>query len=193
MTDRDLKAELGAVDEEIKRLESKRKDILQASLEATEGKACKDEIAHLLLAAADDRPIGLRYPIEVNRIHWATKDQGIWHEPILEEDPLGASAGRWVAVRPCAKRYEGRTFVGVMLGRFALGASARYDSATRILHLGYSFHNPAMYVPDIGRVIFGSQSWWGALQNPEDLRQITDADIENVWYVRALRDLEKEA
>jgi hypothetical protein len=27
------------------------------------------------------------------------------------------------------------------------------------------------------------------IETPDDLRRITDADIENVWYVRALRDL----
>ena len=28
------------------------------------------------------------------------------------------------------------------------------------------------------------------LKTPEDFRQITDADIDNVWYVQALRGLE---
>jgi hypothetical protein len=47
--------------------------------------------------------------------------------------------------------------------------------------------NPAMFVPELNRIVFGCESWWKVLNNKEDFSDITDADIENVWYVKALR------
>jgi len=35
----------------------------------------------------------------------------------------------------------------------------------------------------------GCGSWWGAIDNEEDLKDITDSDIENVWYVQLLKKI----
>ena len=52
--------------------------------------------------------------------------------------------------------------------------------------------NPAIYVFDLQRIIFGAESWWGIIENPEELKDITDDDINNIWYVKALKAMYKE-
>jgi hypothetical protein len=49
-----------------------------------------------------------------------------------------------------------------------------------------------MRVPDLARVVMGWESWWGEIRTPDDLRQITNADVENVWYVKALKTLSEQ-
>lgn len=182
MSTRDLKAELKTIHEEIEHLRAKRRAIYEASLQAaSEDKLCSDAMAEMVIQA--EEPHQPPEPIVVSHIHWTAGHLG---KPIFE-----TAKGTWVAVRPCAKEHEGRTFLGILIGRFALCAVGRYDREAEILHLSYSHHNPTIYVPDLGKVVFGIESWWSEIKGPEDLRQITNADIENVWYVRVLRDLEK--
>lgn len=47
--------------------------------------------------------------------------------------------------------------------------------------------NPAIFVPELGKIIFGMESWWGRIKSEEELKDITDGDIENVWYVKMLK------
>ena len=44
-----------------------------------------------------------------------------------------------------------------------------------------------IYIPENGRVVFGVESWWGEIKSVDDLKDITDADINSVWYVNALK------
>jgi hypothetical protein len=53
--------------------------------------------------------------------------------------------------------------------------------------------NPVIFIPDIMRVVLGIESWWSVIRKPEDLKQITDADIQNVWYVKALKSMHKDS
>lgn len=43
--------------------------------------------------------------------------------------------------------------------------------------------------PEKKTVVFGCNSWWRLIESESQLKTITDADIDNVWYVRALRAL----
>lgn len=101
----------------------------------------------------------------------------------------GRKLGRWVSVRVAGEK---ETRLGVMIGEIAMGALARFKRlpGANVIEIGPGLHNPAMWVPGLGRVVFGCESWWGAIKSPEDLRQITDTDIESVWYVQALKSLE---
>ena len=84
--------------------------------------------------------------------------------------------GSFVSVRPCGDEYEDKTYLGLYVGEVAIGDTM-------------SLHNPCIWVPDLKQYIFGCESWWGVIDSEDDLRKITDADIENVWYVRALKEL----
>lgn len=117
-------------------------------------------------------------PITVKSIKWdGTQD------PITPDRLFGAEAGAWVAVRPVG---DEKTYLGVMLGDYA-PPTLRFDRETGELTVGRSIGNPAMWVPDLNRVVMGWGSWWSEIKSADDLRQITDADIENVWYVKALK------
>ena len=93
--------------------------------------------------------------------------------------------GTLVAVR-LAK--SDKTFLGVYLGDLTIDVHAMYHKVKKTLTL-QPVTNPAIFVPEIDRLVWGCESWWKPLKSAEDLKEITDADIESVWYVRALKEL----
>jgi hypothetical protein len=138
------------------------------------------------------RPRQIKFPITVHKIEFRID------KPFTKPDMFsGAKVGDWVSVRPCAKECEGKTFIGIFLGGMPIHVGASYSSKTKkgkerkkkILEFYHTGDNPTMYVPDLKRVVFGYESWWGAIKSENDLRQITDKDISNVWYVKALKAL----
>lgn len=194
----ELEDQLEAVDLEIEALEGtmkglkKRKaEILRQSLAAAEeDKALKDNYAELFL---ENIEWDERRSSATRKLGWVV-DHISWGKDCAPfKDGWRAETGSWVAVRPCAKEHEGKTYLGVLLGDAALSVSTRYDPKTRALGFEPFHHNPAMYVPDIKKVIYGCGSWWSVIESPEDLKKITDTDIENVWYVRALKELNGDA
>ena len=50
--------------------------------------------------------------------------------------------------------------------------------------------NPAIYVPELRKIVFGCESWWGEIQSPDEIKDITDDDISNVWYVKLVKAME---
>lgn len=92
-----------------------------------------------------------------------------------------------VSVKPCAERFGGRTYLGVLLGEIAQGISIGTKGPE--LHYDMAYHNPAILIPELDEVVFGNASWWGRIRDENHLRQITDEDISNVWYVKALNQI----
>lgn len=110
--------------------------------------------------------------------------------PALREKMLfGGGCGDMVAIRPVGDEFEDRTHLGVIIGEIARGVTVGRRKSDDVLVYDMGWHNPAIFVPDLNRVIFGSASWWGRIRDESHLREITDGDIENVWYVRALKAL----
>ena len=104
-----------------------------------------------------------------------------------------AKAGDWVAVAPCDEKFGGKTFLGMMIGDIALSVHISYDAKKQHLNVNPGWHNPLMIIPELGELVYGCGSWWHKIEKAEDLRQITNADINNVWYVKALKELDKTA
>lgn len=96
--------------------------------------------------------------------------------------------GSWVSIRPCSPE-ENKTYLGIFLGYVATGIHGEEDG--EVITLEFSGYNPAIYVPELDRIVFGYESFWGEIKSQEDLKEITDQDIENVWYVQAIKSLEK--
>lgn len=98
--------------------------------------------------------------------------------------------GKPVAVRPCGKEYEGKTYFGIYLGDFPLSFSwqIKSDDPKKML-VKPCFGNPAIFVPAIRKTIFGCESWWHEIENEEALKQITDEDINGTWYVQLMKNL----
>lgn len=114
-----------------------------------------------------------------------------------EEDDVGCP----VAVRPCDPECEGKTFLGFMLGslphgRYIVSEDFEDDEEsgerTKIGISVITSRNPAMYVPALRRIVWGSGSWWSRIESEEKLREITDESIQNLWYVKALNHLTEE-
>ena len=109
----------------------------------------------------------------------------------IKFDSWGYKTGMPVAVRPCDEEYEGKTFLGFYLGDLPLQNTISFNEEKGILKVG-THNNPAMFVPEHGRIIWGCGSWWHEIKSEDDLKQITDEDIENTWYVKLAKSMCKE-
>ena len=113
----------------------------------------------------------------------------------IRDRSFRAKTGDLVMVRPCGEDYEKKTYLGFMVGDVALGLSACFDKLENgddTFEVTQSFHNPCILIPELGRLVYGCESWWSPISDPEQLKQISDQDINNVWYVQALKALEKK-
>lgn len=102
---------------------------------------------------------------------------------------ISCDAGAFVSIRPCAAAYGNKTYLGLYLGDMALGLSLGYDDKTMNIVPRRGSYNPAIYVFDLKKIIYGAESWWGEIESEKDLHNISDMDINNVWYVKALQQL----
>lgn len=115
------------------------------------------------------------------------------HETIKASDLFDRlEPGAMVAVRPCGKEHEGKTFLGMYLCAAPTTVYGEQKGDKIIIAMG-EYTNPAIYVPELKKIVWGYESWWGEIKSKEDLHQITDEDINNCWYVRALKQLEAKA
>lgn len=109
-------------------------------------------------------------------------------------EPGLRKAGSFVKIRPCGDEYGNKTYLGVLLGDMLMNQKVKFNKETGVLQVGRSFGNPAIYVFALKKVIFGCESFWGVLDNPEQLADITDDTIDNIWYVKLIRQhLEQES
>lgn len=118
----------------------------------------------------------IEYPIQVSKINKNLDTTGF----------RDSSIGSFVKIRPCAKEYKNKTFLGLYLGELPIDIRVSHNCYTKELTLSYDT-NPAIYVFDLKKIVFGCESWWGIIKNEADLKSITDIDIDNVWYVKALK------
>ena len=100
---------------------------------------------------------------------------------------ISPEQGTFVSVRPCDDECKGKTYLGIYIGSIPLSLWVGYNSKEGELTINAGMHNPAIWVPALKRVVMGCESWWGKIESPEDLKEITDSDIENCWYVKALK------
>jgi len=98
---------------------------------------------------------------------------------------------KYVAVRPCEDNPDNKTYLGILLGECSIMAIGMYNIEKQEIFVKDRL-NPMIFVPDLMKVVLGVESWWNTIDKPEDLKQITDADIQNVWYVKALREMQEK-
>lgn len=95
-----------------------------------------------------------------------------------------------VMIRPVAAEYQNKTFLGFHIGDVALSTSVGITDDK--IHCNFSSYNPAIYVPELKKVIYGIESWWGNIKSEEDFKKITNQDIDNVWYVKMWKQMNKK-
>lgn len=120
----------------------------------------------------------IEYPIEVSEIVSKT-DYG-WYG---KED-----IGKPARVRPCGEEYENKTYLGIYLGELPQSHAISHHPETKELTIAFR-NNPAILVPELKKIIFGSESFWSIVEDPEDFKDISDELINNQWYVKALKDM----
>jgi len=108
-------------------------------------------------------------------------------EPI-KTDSWHAKTGDFVAVRPCGDEYGGKTYFGIYLGDLPIQSLVSFNSESKTLKVS-TMGNPAMLVPQLNKIIYGCGSWWHKIKSEKDLREITDADINDTWYVKMAKQL----
>jgi hypothetical protein len=122
---------------------------------------------------------GIQYPIAVSKIN----ESGLKNSSYRDSE-----IGRFVKIRPCKDEYKDRTYLGLFLGESPIGLHISHNRSTKELSISYH-KNPAIYVFDLKKIIYGIESWWGIIEKEEDLKEISDIDIDNVWYVKALKSM----
>jgi len=120
----------------------------------------------------------IEYPIEINGVVFRK------FRTRIDADKVG----KFVSIRPIGDEYEGKTFLGLYLGDIPVENLFQFEKETKKLHI-IPMGNPAIFVFDLNKVVYGCESWWGPIESEDQLRQITNDDIENIWYVKALKQI----
>lgn len=120
----------------------------------------------------------IEYPIQVNEIK---------QNPIEYSNGLHAS----YVGKPVAVRVKDKTYLGIFIGDLPSRTHISYMAQTGRLSVNV-VDNPAMFVPELNRIVFGYESWWKVLESEEDFKDITDSDINNTWYVQMLKLINKK-
>jgi hypothetical protein len=131
----------------------------------------------------------------MNHIKLPIEVASLKNEPLYRDcnnpSSWDAKCGSLVQVRPCGDKYKDKTYLGILLGNFPLENIIIYNRESKELKIE-AFNNPAIFVPELKEIIWGCGSWWGEIDSEEELRQITDADIQDVWYVKLLKAWQEE-
>lgn len=125
------------------------------------------------------KSIYIEYPIEVISINQNTGEKSEYRN---------SDVGKFVRIAPCGKEYKGKTYLGIYIGELPIDNSISYNEKTKELNISF-VTNPAIFVFDLNKIIYGYESWWSIIEKEEDLKEITCKDIENIWYVKALKSL----
>lgn len=123
----------------------------------------------------------IEYPITIDEIENRFAED-------CEIDLYERRIGDFVKIRPCSEKYNNKTYLGIMLGYLPIGAGINYFRDTKKLQVS-ARKNPAIYVPELKKIIYGMESWWGFINSPDELKDITNDDIGNVWYVQMLKKM----
>lgn len=120
------------------------------------------------------------YPMEISGIE---KGKGIQFS--------GTKSGSLVKIRPCGEEYKNKTYLGIYMGDITVDTHVGLYTNTNILSIIHST-NPAIFVLELKKIIFGYESWWEEIKSEEELQEITDEDINSVWYVQLLKEMSKD-
>lgn len=86
------------------------------------------------------------------------KDVVLKNDSVIDQTGCGTP----VRISPCGDEYKGKTYDGILLGDIALSFGATISN--KKLTVEHSFYNPAIYVPELKKVIFGCESWWSRVK-----------------------------
>ena len=77
------------------------------------------------------------------------------------------------------------------LGNQPWANSVSYNDENKVLTVKAAT-NPAIYVFALHKIIFGAESLWCPIKDPEEIKDITDDDINSTWYMQLLNAVSNE-
>ena len=120
----------------------------------------------------------IEYPLTINGIENGKIDiSGLGHE-----------IGCLCEIKPCGEEYKKKSYMGFYLGNLPIAIHTSFSRDTGILK-NSTMNNPAIFVPELKKIIYGCESWWREIESVEDFMGISEEDIENTWYVKLLKSL----
>lgn len=120
----------------------------------------------------------IEYPLAINGIE----------NMKIETSGLGHECGCLCEIKPCGEEYEKKSYIGFYLGDLPIAIHSSFDRNTGILE-NRTMNNPAIFVPELKKIIYGCESWWREIESVEDFKGISEDDINNTWYVKMLNEL----
>ena len=84
-----------------------------------------------------------------------------------------------------------KSYLGLYIGNLPHAIQTSFDPKTGTLS-NNAVTNPAIYVFELKRIVYGYESWWRTIESVKDFKGISEKDIENTWYVRLLKTLEQD-
>lgn len=54
-----------------------------------------------------------------------------------------------------------------------------------------TMNNPAIFVPELKKIIYGCESWWKTIRSVDEFSKISNEDINNTWYVKLLQSMDQ--
>lgn len=109
----------------------------------------------------------------------------------IENDKIDISGfrheiGCLCEIKPCGEEYKNKSYIGFYLGDLPIAIHTSFSRDTRILK-NSTMNNPAIFVPELKKIIYGCESWWREIESVDDFTSISEEDIENTWYVKLLK------
>lgn len=118
----------------------------------------------------------IEYPISVNKIE---------NHKITTEG-LGHKCGALCVIKPCDEKCHGKSYIGIYIGDLPTNIITSFDEEQGIL-TNRTMNNPAIFVPELKKIVYGCESWWKEIESPDDFKEITTEDVENQWYMKLLK------
>lgn len=90
----------------------------------------------------------------------------------------------------CAKEYNEKTYIGIYIGDLPIQILTSYKESTGQL-INSTMNNPAIFVPELKKIIYGCESWWKTIRSVDEFSKISNEDINNTWYVKLLQSMDQ--
>lgn len=86
--------------------------------------------------------------------------------------------------------YNEKTYIGIYIGDLPIQILTSYKESTGQL-INSTMNNPAIFVPELKKIIYGCESWWKTIRSVDEFSKISNEDINNTWYVKLLQSMDQ--
>lgn len=109
----------------------------------------------------------------------------------IDTSGLGHVCGELCEVTLAGKDTGEKSYLGIYLGDLPIAIHTSYNRDSGILS-NSTMTNPAIYVFELRKIVYGCESWWRTIKSVDDFSGISKEDIDGTWYVQLLREMQKD-